>query len=137
MGRILAIDYGSKRTGIAVTDPEKMIATALTTVQTSGLMEFLKKYCSENYVEQIIIGEPKRMDGTETHSSDAVKILFRKIKENISVPVVMYDERFTSKIAMQSLISSGVKKSERRNKELVDRISATLILQSYLESINK
>lgn len=133
MGRVLALDYGSKRTGIAITDELKLIASGLTTVVTSELMSFLKNYITSEKVELVLIGEPKQKDGT--HSSIEVEIqkfLKKFSKEFPDLEVKRVDERYTSKMAFQTMIDSGLKKKQRRNKALVDEISATIILQEYL-----
>ena len=134
MAKLLALDYGSKRTGVAVTDDLQIIASGLTTVNTQDLFEFLIKYIDENDVESIILGDPKRLDGSDTHSTAAVAQLKSKLEEKFSKPVILIDERFTSKMAMQTMIDSGLKKKARKNKALIDEISATIILQSYMES---
>jgi len=133
MGRILAIDYGSKRTGIAVTDEMQIIASGLTTVSTKNLIEFLISYTLSETVDLIVIGLPKQMNN-ELSESEPLILKFIKILKNRfpDMPVERVDERFTSKIAFQSMIASGLNKSKRKNKSLVDEISATLILQSYL-----
>ena len=133
MGRILAIDYGSKRTGIAVTDEMKIIASGLTTVSTKNLIEFLISYTLSETVDLIVIGLPKQMNN-ELSESEPLILKFIKILKNRfpDMPVERVDERFTSKIAFQSMIASGLNKNKRKNKSLVDEISATLILQSYL-----
>lgn len=137
MGRILAIDYGKKRTGIAVTDPLKIIATALTTVETKELKLFLKRYFSENDVEKFVIGLPRQMSGEFSESYKYIKPFSEWLKKEFPEnEVIFVDERFTSKLAMQAMIAGGVKKSVRReDKGMVDRVSATIILQTYLESI--
>lgn len=134
MAKIIALDYGSKRTGIAETDELQIIASGLTTVATPELFSFLKKYLKENEVEAIVLGEPKRLDGSDTHSSEGVRKLKKKLGTDFGKPIHMVDERFTSKMAMQTMIDSGLKKKQRQNKALVDEISACIILQSYLES---
>jgi putative Holliday junction resolvase len=134
MSRILAIDYGRKRCGIAVTDELKIIASGLTTVPTGELNSFLQTYFKTNKVETIVLGEPKKLDGTDTDTSAQVRQLKDQLEKKHKLPVVLYDERFTSKMAHQTMIDSGLKKMARRNKELVDEISATIILQGYLES---
>jgi putative Holliday junction resolvase len=136
MGRILAIDYGSKRTGIAVTDEMQIIASGLTTVSTKSLLEFLKSYISLETVDLIVVGLPKQMNNKLSESEPLI-LKFIKILNNQfpGMPVERVDERFTSKIAFRSMIASGLNKNQRKNKSLVDEISATLILQSYL--INK
>ena len=133
MGRILAIDYGSKRTGIAVTDEMQIIASGLTTISTKNLIEFLKSYTLSETVDLIVIGLPKQMNN-ELSESEPLILKFIKILKNRfpDMPVERVDERFTSKIAFQSMIASGLNKNKRKNKSLVDEISATLILQSYL-----
>jgi putative Holliday junction resolvase len=133
MGRILAIDYGTKRTGIAVTDELQIIASGLTTVATKDLMKFLKNYISSEPVELIVIGEPKQMNNEASESEKYIQEFIEKLTKAIpNVPFKRVDERFTSKMAVQSMLDSGLKKNQRKNKALVDEISATLILQSYL-----
>lgn len=135
MGRILAIDYGTKRTGIAVTDEMQIIASGLTTVNTNKLLPFLKNYISTETVEKFVVGEPKQMDNTVSESEVFIQKFLEKLNKEIpSIPVERVDERFTSKMAFQTMIDSGLKKKQRQNKALVDEISATLILQSYLAS---
>ncbi len=135
MGRIIAIDYGTKRTGLAVTDPMQIIASGLTTVDTKELIQYLKTYTEEEKVEKFVVGEPKQMNNTASESEIHIqKFLEKLIKEFPNIPVVRVDERFTSKMAFQTMIDSGLKKKQRQNKALVDEISATLILQSYLAS---
>jgi putative Holliday junction resolvase len=135
MGRLLAIDYGSKRTGIAVTDEMQIIASGLTTVDTKKLIPFLKSYCTDESVELFLIGLPKQMNN-ELSESEPLILKFIKIleKEISHIPVQRVDERFTSKMAFQTMIDSGLTKKQRQNKALVDEISATLILQSYLHN---
>ena len=136
MGRILAIDYGTKRTGLAVTDEMQIIASGLTTVDTKHLLEYLKKYVSTENVEKIVVGLPKQMDNTASESEVYIqKFLKTLLKEIPQIPVDRVDERFTSKMEFQTMIDSGLKKKQRKNKALVDEISATLILQSYLSSV--
>lgn len=133
MGRIIGIDYGEKRTGLAVTDELQIIASGLTTVSTDILIDFLKNYTSKENVSLFVIGKPKQMDNTDSESEPNIKIFLKKLTSTFpDIPVVREDERFTSKIAVQTIIDSGLKKKQRRNKALVDEISATLILQSYL-----
>lgn len=134
MAKLLALDYGLKRTGIAVTDDSKIIASGLTTVETGSLFTFLTTYFKTNNVTDIILGEPKKLDGTDTDSSQAVQVLKQKLIATFGKPVHLVDERFTSKMAFQSMIDSGMKKKQRQNKALVDEISATLILQSFMQS---
>lgn len=133
MPRILAFDYGGKRTGIAVTDPLQMIATALGTVDTKELMDYLKTYCAKEEVETFVVGQPFRMDGTTSDIEVEILKFIEKLKTEFpDIPVKRMDESFTSIRSMQSLIASGVKKMERRDKRLLDSVSATLILQDYL-----
>lgn len=135
MARILAIDYGLKRTGLAVTDPLQLIASGLTTVPTTQLLEFLKNYIQNEPVELIVVGEPKQMDNTPSESEEFILTFLEKLKTALpNIPVKRVDERFTSKMAFKTMIDSGLKKSKRQNKALVDEISATLILQSFLNS---
>src|SRR5207237_1731932 len=132
MPRILSIDYGLKRTGIAVTDPLQIIATGLTTVESPKLIPFLKDYFKKEAVELIIIGEPKNWDESDTHATPLVKkAVVRLKKEFPAMPIKMVDERYTSKMASQAMIEMGLKKKQRRNKALVDEIAATIMLQEY------
>jgi len=135
LGRILALDYGQKRTGIAVTDEMQLIASGLTTVPTKELIVFLKKYVSEEKVIRFIVGEPKQMDSTPSESEALITPFLQKLKAEFpNIPIERHDERFTSKMAFQTMIDSGLNKKQRRNKALVDEISATIILQGYLNS---
>tara|TARA_Y100000815_G_C13109486_1_gene412537 strand:- start:15 stop:419 length:405 start_codon:yes stop_codon:yes gene_type:complete len=132
MARILALDYGTKRTGIAVTDELQLIASGLTTVPTHELLKFLQEYLAAEQVERILIGEPKRMNN-EASGVEADIISFReKLEKVTSIPIERVDERFTSKMAVQTMLDSGLKKKKRKDKALVDEISATIILQTYL-----
>lgn len=134
MPRILAIDYGLKRTGIAVTDPLQIIATGLTTIESPRLIDFLKKYFEKEQVEKIIIGEPKNLDDSDTHATALVRNAIEKMTKAFpGIPVEKADERYTSKMAVQAMIDMGMKKKQRRNKALVDEIAATIILQEYLQ----
>ena len=134
MPRILAIDYGAKRTGLAVTDPLQIIATGLTTVESPTLIQFLKNYFIKEAVELILIGEPKNLDDTDTHATPLVRQIIARIqKEFPAIPIKTVDERFTSRMASRAMIEMGMKKKQRQNKALVDEISATIILQEYLE----
>ncbi len=134
MGRILAIDYGAKRTGIAVTDELQLIASGLTTVSTPEILDFLTGYLKEEKVSAIVVGEPKQMDNTPSESEILIKPFLKKISKLFpEVEVLRQDERFTSKMALQTMLDSGLKKKQRRNKALVDEISATIILQSFME----
>ncbi len=133
MARILSIDYGLKRTGLAVTDPFQIIATGLTTVESPKLIPFLKDYFSKEPVELILVGEPKNWDDSDTHATPLVKEIVRRLqKEFPSMPLLMVDERNTSKMASRAMIDMGLKKKQRRNKALVDEIAATIMLQEYL-----
>ena len=135
MPRILAIDFGTKRTGIAVTDALQIIASGLTTVPTKELLVFLKTYVSKEDVELFLVGEPKQMDNTASESEAYILPFLSKLEKQFpNIPIKRVDERFTSKMAFQTMIDSGLKKNQRKNKALVDEISATLILQSYLYS---
>lgn len=135
MGRILAIDYGRKRVGIAVTDPLKIIANGLTTVKSCDVLKFLSDYLSKETVELIVVGLPKTMNNEESDSMQYIKPFVEKLKkQHPNVPVEMYDERFTSVLAHKAMLEGGLKKKERQNKALVDEISATIILQSFMES---
>ena len=135
MARIICIDYGGKRTGLAVTDPLKIIATALTTVETKNLIPFLKNYFSKEEVELILIGEPLNLDDTPTHATPLVHNAIKQLrKEFPSLPLKTIDERFTSKLASQAMVEMGMKKKERRKKENIDQIAAAIMLQEYLNS---
>lgn len=135
MARILAIDFGTKRTGIAVTDELQIIASGLTTVNTKELLQFLKNYTKKEQVELFLVGEPKQMDNTASESEIHIAPFIVKLEKAFpNIPVQRVDERFTSKMAFQTMIDSGLKKNQRKNKALIDEISATLILQSYLYS---
>ncbi|MEG1615702.1 MAG: Holliday junction resolvase RuvX [Bacteroidales bacterium] len=137
MGRILSIDYGRKRTGIAVTDPLKIIANGLTTVPSAKLIDFLKDYTSKEPVERIIVGLPKQLNNELSDSWRYIEPFVKNLKKTFpDIPVEMVDERFTSVLAHQTMRDGGVKKKDRQNKELVDEISATIILQSFMESQN-
>ena len=135
MARILAIDYGTKRTGLAVTDEMQIIASGLTTVQTTELLTFITDYITKENVEKFVVGLPKQMDNTASESEVHIQSFLEKLSKQIPhIPVERVDERFTSKMAFQTMIDSGLKKKQRQNKALIDEISATLILQSYLAS---
>jgi len=136
MARILAFDYGGKRTGVAVTDPSQIIANGLTTVPTGDLFQWIKAYLQYEEVGCIVVGDPKNLDNTPAEIAQETDLFVEKLtKAYPDIQIKRIDERFTSKMAVQTLIDSGIKKMERRNKELVDEVSATIILQSYLESI--
>ena len=136
MGRILAIDYGLKRTGLAVSDPLRIIAGALDTVATHTLMDYLKQYLSKNDVSTIVVGQPKQTNGEMSESWRAIEPFVNRLrKEFPKVEVVLYDERFTSVLAHRTMLESGIGRMARRDKALVDRISATIILQDYMQSL--
>lgn len=133
MGRILAIDFGLKRTGIAITDEMQIIASGLTTVETKNLLSFLDSYLKEENVELFLIGLPKQMNNEASESEQHILPFITKLENKYpTIPIKRIDERFTSKIAFQTMIDSGLKKKQRKNKAMIDEISATLILQSYL-----
>ncbi len=135
MGRILAIDYGKKRVGVAVTDPLQIIANGLTTVSSGEILKFIVDYVSKENVEKIVVGLPKTMKGEESESMKYITPFMASLKKKLpKIPVEMFDERFTSVLAHRAIIEGGVKKMDRRNKALVDEVSATIILQSYMES---
>ena len=135
MGRILAIDYGTRRTGLAVTDPLRIIANALTTVETKQLEKYLADYFAKNEVDIIVLGKPSQMNGAPSETMRYIEPLAGRLRHAYpDKRVVMYDERFTSVIAHRTMLESGIGKMARRDKALVDRISATIILQSYMES---
>ncbi|UJH92192.1 Holliday junction resolvase RuvX [Antarcticibacterium sp. 1MA-6-2] len=133
MARIMALDYGMKRTGIAVTDEMQIIASGLGTVPTAELMPYLEKYFKEENVELVLVGEPKQMDNTASQSEGAILEFLKKFQEKFpQMEMKRVDERFTSKMAVRTMIDSGLKKKKRQDKSLLDEISATIILQSYL-----
>ena len=135
MSRILAIDYGKKRTGIAVTDVLQIIANGLTTVSTSGLMDFILDYVGKEPVERIVVGYPKQMNNEDSENMKRITPFVNQLKKKLpGIPVEFVDERFTSVLAHQAMLDGGLKKKARQNKALVDEIRATIILQSYLES---
>ena len=137
MGRILAIDYGQKKVGLAVTDELLICAHALETVHVSKVMDFLKDYIAKEKVDLIVVGEPRNMDNTPSDSARFIEPFVKHLqKEFPEMPIVRVDERFTSRMAFQTMIDAGLKQKARRNKELVDKISATIILQSYLQTID-
>ena len=136
MGRILAIDYGMKRTGLAVTDPLRIIATALDTVNTDDLIDYLKKYFQKEEVEKAIIGLPKRLNNTDSETAPAVRRFMETFKAAFpEKPIQAVDESFTSSMAQQAMIAGGMKKKDRQVKGNVDKISAVLILQSYMQGL--
>jgi putative Holliday junction resolvase len=135
MSRILSIDYGKKRTGIAVTDPLKIIATGLTTVETPKMVQFLKDYLSREEVELIIIGMPSNLDDSDTHATPLVRKFIETLHRFFpAIPVREVDERFTSKMASQAMLDMGLSKKQRQNKAMVDEIAATIMLQDYMRS---
>lgn len=134
MARILAIDYGKRRTGIAVTDELQIIAGGLTTVETTRLEKFILDYIDREPVERIVIGLPKQMNNQPSENMCRIEPFVNRLRKLIEIPVEYHDERFTSVLAHQAMLESGIGKKARRNKELVDEISATIILQSYMES---
>ena len=137
MGRIVAIDYGTKRTGLAVTDPGQMIASPLETVLTHELMNYLQTYFEKEEVELLVVGHPRQMDHSESESMKQIRFFVGAFKKRFKeIPVEWMDERFTSKMAMDAMITGGMKKTDRKEKGNVDRISAALILQSFLEKRN-
>jgi putative Holliday junction resolvase len=134
MAKIIALDYGAKRTGIAVTDDLQIIASGLTTVESPLLLKFLEDYLLKNKVEAIVLGYPTRLDGSDTHNTKPVEELALKLKNKFPVlSIHLEDERFTSKMARVSMLQMGMKKKNREKKELLDEISAVLILQAFLE----
>ena len=136
MGRIMGIDYGRKRTGVAVTDPLGIVAGNLATVPTHTLMQFIKEYLEREQVDRIVIGKPTQLNGEPSESMRYITPFVNRLQKELpDVPVVMYDERFTSAIAHQAMIDGGMKKSDRRDKSRVDAIAATIILNDYLQSI--
>ena len=136
MGRILAIDFGTKRTGIAVTDPLRIIPGGLTTVATHKLMAFLAGYFAKEQVDLIVVGHPTNMNGEESASMQQIRPFVDKLRKQYpDKEVVMFDERFTSVLAQKAILEAGIKKMARRNKALVDEVSATIILESYMNSI--
>ena len=137
MPRIISIDYGAKRTGLAVTDPLQIIATGLTTVESKQLIPFLKDYFAKEVVELIIIGEPKNWDDTDTHATALVEKIIVQLQKNFpAIPIKKVDERYTSKMAKEAMLEMGLKKMQRRNKKLVDEIAAAIMLQEYLRQLD-
>jgi putative Holliday junction resolvase len=137
LARILAIDYGGKRTGIAVTDPMQIIATGLTTIASHELIPFLKKYFLQEEVELIIIGLPKNWDDSDTHGTPLAEAAIKRLKKEFPLmPLKTVDERYTSKMAKDAMLQMGMKKKDRRDKKLVDEIAATIMLQEYMQSIS-
>lgn len=135
MARILSIDYGKKRTGVAVTDPLQIVCGGLATVSTATLFDWLKDYVSREHVELIVVGEPRQMDGSPSENLERVRQFVNRWRKAMpDIPVEMYDERFTSCLAHQAMLQGGLKRKARQDKALVDEISATIILQDYMES---
>jgi len=133
MGRLIAIDYGTKRTGIAITDELQLIASGLTTVSTNELIPFLKEYMASEKVDLMIVGEPRQKDGTHSDVEVYIQKFLKKFTKVFpALEIIRVDENYTSKMAFQTMIDSGLKKMQRRNKALIDEISATIILQDYL-----
>ena len=138
MPRILAIDYGGKRTGLAVTDPLQIIATGLETIESRELIPYLKKYMATETVERILIGMPRNWDDSDTHATPLVKEAIKQLQRAFpGMPIQPVDERYTSAMAKSAMIEMGMKKKDRRDKKIVDEIAATIMLQEYLESINR
>ncbi len=134
MGRILAIDYGQKRVGIAVTDELQIIATGLTTVHSKDVLAWLKEYVQKEKVDCFVVGQPRRMNNTDSDSARFIEPFVKQLQKQIPlIPIVRIDERFTSKMASATILEAGLKKKDRQNKALVDTVSATIILQSYLQ----
>lgn len=137
MGRILAIDYGRKRSGIAVTDPLRIIASGLTTVDSPQLIQWLKDYCAKEPVDLFVVGEAKHMDNTPSESMQYIEPFVKLLGETFpDKAIARVDERFTSKMAFQAMIDGGLKKKQRQNKAMIDQVSATIILQSYMQQLD-
>ena len=137
MSRILAIDFGTKRIGLAVTDPDQIIATPLDTVENPKIHNFLQDYFSQEKVELIVVGFPERSDGSQSEIHEKILTFVQKLQEKFNKKVILFDERYTSKLAFQAMIDGGLKKKKRRDKAMIDRISATILLQDYLKTIIK
>ena len=138
MARLIAIDFGFKRTGLAVTDPEQMIATPLETINTDNLLKYLDNYFQKEAVEKIILGDPKKLDGSSTHTTETVQKFYEQLKKRYpDKKVFLVDERFTTRMAMDTMIAGGTKKKDRRKKGALDKLSATIILQSFMEQQSK
>ena len=135
MGRIMAIDYGARRTGLAVTDPERIIATALATVETPRVMQYIKDYCAREAVDLFVVGEARHLDGTPSESMQLIEPFVAALRAAFpDREVARIDERFTSKMAFQSMIDSGLRKKDRRDKGMLDRVAATIMLHDYMRS---
>ena len=136
MGRILAIDYGKKRTGLAVTDMLRITANPLITIETKQLMTWLKDYFAKENVDEVVVGYPKQMNGEDSESMQYIRVFLAQFEQTFpSIPIKLYDERFTSVLAHQAMIDGGMKRSQRQNKMMVDKIAACIILEGYLDSI--
>ena len=136
MGRILAIDYGKKRTGLAVTDILRITANPLITIETKQLMTWLKDYFAKENVDEVVVGYPKQMNGEDSESMQYIRVFLAHFEQTFpSIPIKLYDERFTSVLAHQAMIDGGMKRSQRQNKMMVDKIAACIILEGYLDSI--
>ena len=136
MGRILAIDYGKKRTGLAVTDPLRITANPLLTIETKGLINWLQTYFEKEKVDIVVIGHPTQMNGEESESMNYIRPFIGNFKKQFpTIPITMYDERFTSVLAHQAMIVGGMKKKDRQDKAIVDKIAACIILEGYLDSL--
>lgn len=136
MGRILAIDYGKKRTGLAVTDPLRITANPLLTIETKGLINWLQTYFEKEKVDVVVIGHPTQMNGEESESMNYIRPFIGNFKKQFpTIPITMYDERFTSVLAHQAMIAGGMKKKDRQDKAIVDKIAACIILEGYLDSL--
>ena len=137
MGRILAIDYGKKRTGLAVTDPLRITANPLLTIETKGLINWLQTYFEKEKVDIVVIGHPTQMNGQESESMNYIRPFIGNFKKQFpTIPITMYDERFTSVLAHQAMIAGGMKKKDRQDKAIVDKIAACIILEGYLDSLH-
>jgi putative Holliday junction resolvase len=136
MARILSIDYGQKRTGLAVTDPLQLIATPLATVATAEVLKYLCGYSEKETIECFVVGYPKNMDNTPSEAVRYIDPFVRRLRQQFpDIPIMQEDERFTSKIALRAMIDGGVKKMDRRDKGMIDRVSAVIILQAYLDRV--
>lgn len=133
MGKIIAIDFGLKRTGLAITDEMQIIAFGLETVESKNLMNYLITLFQKEKIDKIVLGEPKRLDGSDAHITQNVYLLKEALEKQFpTVPVILHDERFTSKMAFEAMIAGGLKKKQRQDKAMIDKVSATIILQSYM-----
>jgi putative Holliday junction resolvase len=133
MGKIIAIDFGLKRTGLAITDEMQIIAFGLETVESKSLMNYLITLFQKEIIDKIVLGEPKRLDGSDAHITQNVYLLKEALEKQFpTVPVILHDERFTSKMAFEAMIAGGLKKKQRQDKAMIDKVSATIILQSYM-----